>query len=308
VPDAVQRLARPVLLFGGTGQVGRELHQELATLGIVVAPPRSDADLARPDTVREAIRRVRPSVVINTAALTNVDQSERDPQLARTLNHVAPGVMADAARDVGALLVHYSTDYVFDGARDQPYTEDDEPNPINVYGASKLAGERSVAASGSAFLVLRTSWVYSRTGAGFVPTILRQLDEPGDIRVVADQTGSPTWSRALARSTVALLRGLVNQGEVVLPEASRGVYHLGGSGAASRVEIAKEIITALADARGSGDVNHDRQVIPISAVEFGAVAARPRYSALSNARLERVFGVSLNAWQVDLRRMLANGD
>jgi dTDP-4-dehydrorhamnose reductase len=304
VTVAPPRLARPVLLFGGTGQVGRELRAALASLGEVITPSRAEANLEQPDALRDVIRRVQPSVVVNAAALTNVDRSEREPDLAFTLNDAAPGAMASASRETRALFVHYSTDYVFDGARDRPYTEDDQPNPINVYGLSKLAGERSVAASGGSFLVLRTSWVYSRTGTGFVPTLLRQLREPGDVRVVADQTGSPTWSRALAAATADILRGLVKKDGIVLPDEARGVYHLGGRGAASREEIANEVIAALAEVEPVSDKSRHRLVIPISASEFGAAAARPRYSALSIARVERAFGVSLDPWQADLRRML----
>lgn len=303
---ATERLRRPLLLFGATGQVGRELGPALHSLGTVIAPPHADADLSRPDSLRDVIASLKPSVIINTAALTNVDRAEREPDLAFALNDVAPGTMADAARAVGAVFVHYSTDYVFGaGTRATPYTEDDEPSPINVYGASKLAGERSVAASGSAYLVLRTSWVYSKNGAGFVPTMLRQLCEPGDLRVVADQTGSPTWSRALARATVNLLHGLIHNGEAHLPDESRGVYHLGGAGAASRVEIAEEIMTAL----GAADRNvtlDPKAIVPIPASEFGAVAPRPRYSALSIDRIERVFGVRLDHWKRDLRSMLTD--
>jgi dTDP-4-dehydrorhamnose reductase len=304
---ATERIRRPLLVFGGTGQLGRELVPALGSLGTIIAPPHAEADLARPGTLRDVIVRERPGLIVNAAALTNVDRSEREPDLAYALNDVAPATMAKAARDVGAVFVHYSTDYVFDGSRTTPYTEADEPSPLNVYGASKLAGERRVADSGGSYLILRTSWVYSRSGSGFVATILRQLTEPGDLRVVADQTGSPTWSRALAAKTTALLRGLIRDGEVVLSDDLRGVYHLGGSGVASRVEIANEIISAL-DERGQvSETSHKRLIIPIPASEFGAVAPRPRFSALSNARIEHRFGIALDPWRVDLRRMLADG-
>jgi len=277
----------------------------LATLGTVVAPSHAEADLARLDSVRDVIRRERPSIIVNAAALTNVDRSERAPDLAYRLNDVAPGAMAAEARAIGAVFVHYSTDYVFDGSRTTPYTEADEPRPINVYGASKLAGERRVAESGGSYLILRTSWVYSRAGAGFVATILRQLGQPGELRVVADQTGSPTWSRALALKTTALLRGLTYGGDIVLSDALRGVYHLGGAGVASRVEIVNEIIAALVEGGRSAETIHERLVIPVPASEFDAAAPRPRFSALSNARIEHRFGIALDPWRVDLRRMLA---
>ena len=302
VPTA--RLARPILVFGGTGQVGRELLPALASIGQVVAPSRTDADLAQSDMLRAAIRHVRPSVVDNAAALTNVDRAEQEPDLAHQLNDVAPRVMAEEARDAGAVMVHYSTDYVFDGARDTPYEECDEPNPINIYGATKLAGERSVAAAGGPHLVIRTSWVYSRTGAGFVPTLLRQLRTPGDIRVVADQTGSPTWSRSLALATTAMLRALISAGQARLPDEWSGVYHLGGAGSASRVEIARHLI-AIEREFSPADPGGPQLVVPVTASEFGALAPRPSYSALANVRALRHFGVTLDPWRTELRRMLA---
>lgn len=293
------QLSRPLLLFGGSGQVGRELQRALATFGPIVAPPRAEADLERPDTLRHAIRSVRPSVVINCAALTNVDRSEREPELARALNDVAPGVMAVEASQLGVPIVHYSTDYVFDGAAREPYGEDALPNPINVYGMTKLAGERSVAAADGPHLIIRTSWVYSRTGAGFVATLLRRMREQRELRVVADQVGSPTWSRSLAAATARLLGLLSTGGELVVPREDWGVYHLGGSGAASRAEIARELIAAT---RWDGE---PPVVIPISASEFAAAARRPAFSALANYRAERRFGITLDNWRTELRRMLA---
>jgi len=296
------RLDRPVLVFGGSGQVGRELVPALHALGTVIAPTHAEADLARPEMLRDVIRRLRPSVIINAAALTNVDHAEREPDLARQLNEVAPGVMADEARHIDAPLVHYSTDYVFDGVRSTPYEETDEPNPINAYGASKLAGERRVAAANGPHLIIRTSWVYSRTGAGFVATILRQLSSAAELRVVADQTGSPTWSRSLAAATTATLRALVRGDTLHLPEESRGIYHLGGAGVASRVDIANELIAAVAE---SSPGIRLPVVVPFAAADFVAAAPRPRYSALANGRAEHQFGVRLAPWQAEVRRMIA---
>jgi dTDP-4-dehydrorhamnose reductase len=297
------RLARPVLVFGGSGQLGRELLRSLPSIGTVIAPPRGDADLARPGTVRDVIRRVRPSLIINAAALANVDRAEREGDLARALNEVAPGVMAEEARSADALLVHYSTDYVFDGMGTTPYDERAEPNPINVYGATKLAGERNIAAVHRKHLIIRTSWVYSKSGAGFVPTILRQLHEVSELRVVANQTGSPTWSRSLAAATEAILRCLIHDGAPELPDENCGIYHLGGSGAASRVEIAHELIAAVAESSG---ISRYPVVIPIPAADFAALAERPTFTALANPRAARVFGVTLDEWRSELRRMLAD--
>lgn len=290
-----------MLLFGGSGQVGRELRPVLASLGNVVAPTHAEADLTRPDGLRELVRSVRPSIVVNAAALTNVDRCEHEPDLARQLNAGAPEAMADEARHVGAVMLHYSTDYVFDGAQTRPYDERATPNPINVYGETKLAGERAVAASGAAHLIVRTSWVYSAVGNGFVPSVLRQIDAEPDVRVVSDQVGSPTWSRSLARATTDLVRQFVVGDRMALASDDFGVYHLGGSGAASRLEIANELIAALSEL---GRPGRAKVVIPISATQFGAAARRPHYSALQNDRALRRFGIALDHWKLELRRML----
>jgi dTDP-4-dehydrorhamnose reductase len=291
---------RPLVLFGATGQVGRELMQTLAPLGCVVAPRRDEADLTKPQTLRDVIRAARPAAVVNAAALTNVDQAEREPMLARAVNEIAPGVMAEEGRRVGAVVVHYSTDYVFDGTAATPYDERARPNPINLYGQTKLAGERSVASADAAHLIIRTSWVYSAGGKGFVPTLVRQLRDSVPVRVVANQIGSPTWSRSLARMTAAILQSIAVPGRFELPRDDWGIYHLGGGGVASRLDIAREIISALAPLFADSLP----VVIPISAADFNAVAKRPTYTALSNDRVSRRFGLRLDPWRLELRRML----
>jgi dTDP-4-dehydrorhamnose reductase len=298
------RLGRALLVFGGSGQVGRQLRLALAPLGSVIAPTRAEADLTDADSLRAIIERVRPLVIVNAAALTNVDQAERDPALANAVNAIAPGIMAEAARRVGALMLHYSTDYVFDGARRVPYDEEAQPNPINSYGRSKLAGERGVASTDVPHLIVRTSWVYSVTGAGFVASLLRDLPGKPTVRIVADQVGSPTWSRSLAIATAALVRTAVRADEVVLNPADWGIYHLGGSGEGSRVEIAEVVIDALGGRRLIGE---RPKIVPISAATFGAVAPRPHYSALSNLRASKRFGITLQPWRADLHRMVTEG-
>ena len=295
-----ERSGRAVLLFGGAGQVGRQLRLALAPLGAVIPLTRAEADLTDPDSLREVIDRVRPLVVVNAAALTNVDQAERDPGLANAVNTIAPGVMAGAARRVGALFVHYSTDYVFDGASRVPYDEDARPNPINAYGRSKLAGEQRVAEADVPHLIIRTSWVYSVTGAGFVASLLRDLPGKPTVQIVADQVGSPTWSRSLANATAALVQAAVGGDEVVLNSSDWGVYHLGGSGEGSRVEIAEAVIDSLGSRLRSGRPT----IVPISASVFGALAQRPHYSALSNRRAGNRFGITLQPWRAELRRMI----
>jgi len=295
-----ERLGRALLLFGGSGQVGRQLRLALAPFGTVIAPTRAEADLTDPDSLRATIERVRPLVIVNAAAMTNVDQAERDPALANVVNAVAPRVMAEEARRVGALVVHYSTDYVFDGAIRVPYDEEAQPNPINGYGRSKLAGERGVANVDVPHLIIRTSWVYSVTGAGFVASLLRDLPGKAIVKIVADQVGSPTWSRSLAIATAALVRAAVRADEIVLNPADWGVYHLGGSGEGSRVEIAEAVIDAL----GARLVGERPRIDPIPAAAFGALAPRPHYSALSNLRANKRFGITLQPWRAELHRMV----
>ena len=301
--NAPDRLERPVLLFGGSGQVGRELSPALAALGAVVAPSHAEADLTRPNGLRELIRSIRPAAIVNAAALTNVDRCEQERDLARQLNTRAPEAMAEEAQRLGAVLLHYSTDYVFDGSQSTPYDENATPSPINFYGETKLDGERAVAAFGGAHLIVRTSWVYSRAGNGFVPAVLRQLTTEPEVHVVADQVGSPTWSRSLAHATTELLSRLVVDGRLLVPTDDVGVYHLGGAGAASRVEIATELIAAL---RELGRPARAQMVIPISSTQFGAAARRPHYSALKNDRALRRFGIALDPWEFELRRMLSD--
>ena len=187
-----------ILVTGKTGQVGWELQRTLATLGQVIAPDRRGMDLGDPDSIRAAIRACSPQIIVNAAAYTAVDQAESEPDLALAINGAAPGIMAEEAKRLGALLVHYSTDYVFDGAKSGPYTEDDQPNPLSAYGSSKLAGERAIAASGARYLIFRTSWVYGARGKNFLRTILRLAQERDELRIVDDQVGAPTWCRAIA--------------------------------------------------------------------------------------------------------------
>ncbi|MDE2311223.1 MAG: dTDP-4-dehydrorhamnose reductase, partial [Betaproteobacteria bacterium] len=190
-----------ILLTGKSGQVGRELHRTLATLGRVVAPDRNLLDLADPDAIRMQLRKTNPDIIVNAAAYTAVDQAESEPDLAMTVNGMAPGVMAEEAARLNALLVHYSTDYVFDGTKPAPYTEQDTTNPLNAYGRSKLMGERMVCAQASHFLIFRTAWVYDAQGKNFLNTIKRIGAERSELTIVDDQIGAPTWSREIAQAT-----------------------------------------------------------------------------------------------------------
>lgn len=294
---------RSLLLFGCDGQVGHELVTALAPLGTVTALARADADLTDARALRDAVTRVRPELVVNAAAYTAVDAAEGDADRCRAVNAVAPGVIAAAAEEVGAAMVHFSTDYVFDGELGRPYTESDAPNPLGVYGATKLEGERAVAAASGAYLTFRLSWVYGVRGRNFLRTILRVARERDDLAVVNDQLGAPTWSRliadgvaqalAVAADSPAGVRGAI--------EEARGVYHLSAAGATSWHGFA----TAILEHDPAPHEQRARAVRPIATHEYPTAARRPPYSVLDNARVTTRFGVRLAPWDAGLRAALA---
>jgi dTDP-4-dehydrorhamnose reductase len=278
-----------ILLTGKNGQVGSELARALAPLGEVVAFDRSGLDLAVPDQIVAAVRSVRPDVLVNAAAYTAVDQAESEPDVAHAINAAAAGVLAEEARRAGALLVHYSTDYVFDGTKDAPYVEEDPPNPLNVYGRSKLAGEQAIRNVGGAYLILRTSWVYAPHGKNFFLTMKRLLREKKELRVVSDQIGAPTLAAVLAWATANLLE---RHGVAALGERT-GTYHATASGSTSWHGFATEIARLEGiEARG--------RVVPISSDEYPTRARRPINSRLSGEKLLRQFGVALPSWETSL--------
>ncbi len=287
-----------ILLAGKNGQAGWELRTALAPLGTVIALDRSEMDLASPDSIRRAIRDARPKVIVNAAAYTAVDKAESEPDLAMQVNGVAPGVMAEEAKRLGAVLMHYSTDYVFDGELGRPYTEDDTPNPVNTYGRTKLAGERAIEAVGGKHLILRTSGVYSSRGSNFVLTILRAAREKAELTVVNDQHGSPTWARALAAATANLLRQ-----EERLPARS-GIYHLSAEKHTSRYELAQAIITIAREI--SGRPGGWAAVKPIRTDQYAPPppARRPTCPALAMDKIGRDFGVRMQDWESQLRSFL----
>lgn len=275
-----------IILTGSTGQVGWALKQRLSPLALLV-PDRAAADLAAPQRLAALVRAMRPEVILNAAAYTAVDQAEAEAERAFAVNAAAPGVLARAAADCGALLVHYSTDYVFDGAKQAPYTEDDPPNPINVYGASKLAGERAILESGCRHLILRTSWVYGPRGRNFLATILRLAKERAELRVVDDQVGAPTSSIELARATLALLEA-----------NAEGLYHLTASGATSWYGFARAILARAGVAT---------PVLPIASVAYPTPARRPANSRLDCARVRARHGVAIGTWEEGLTGVLPCG-
>lgn len=273
-----------IVLTGSTGQVGWALKQRLLPTALLV-PDRAAADLAEPRRLAALVRAVRPEVILNAAAYTAVDQAESERERAFAVNGAAPGALARAAADCGALLVHYSTDYVFDGTKATPYTEDDPPNPINVYGASKLAGERAIQESGCRHLILRTSWVYGPRGRNFLATILRLAKERAELRVVDDQVGAPTSSIELARATLALLEA-----------DAEGLYHLTASGATSWCGFARAILERA---------GVSTPVRPIASVAYPTPARRPANSRLDCARVRARHGVSIGPWEEGLAGVLS---
>jgi len=301
-----------ILLTGKNGQVGGELLRMLPQVGEVVAFGHDQLDLSNPSHIRWTIREVRPQLIVNAAAYTAVDQAETDETTARAVNAEAPGLMAEEAKKIGAVLVHYSTDYVFDGAKRIPYDETDSANPMSIYGKTKFAGEEAIRNSGVPHLIFRTAWVYATWGRNFLLTILRLATEREQLRIVNDQVGAPTCASEVAAATGKILTGICekNNGWFVFPEVS-GTYHMSAAGQTTWHDFAKTILER------AGGTSHDlvwlaaatrgqplitQRVIPISTEEFGSPAQRPAYSILSNARLFKTFGVALPDWHTQLQR------
>ena len=292
---------RRILVLGGDGQVAWELRRTLAPLGKVIAVGRSTAphalDLAQPDTILPLVEQVRPDWIVNAAAYTAVDKAEQEPELAAAVNAIGPGLLAEAAGRVGAQLVHYSTDYVFDGRASSPYKEDDTPNPQGVYGRTKLDGEEALARAGCDWLILRTAWVYGARGGNFMRTMRRLAREREELRVVADQRGAPTWSRHIAEATALILAQLGD--DRAAWHRACGVYHLTSAGEATWHDFASAII------------GHQRQheaiacqrITAISTADYPTPAKRPAYSVLDNDKLARTFGVRLPDWRVALQQV-----
>ena len=282
-----------ILLLGKDGQVGHELCRTLPALGGVVALDRPEIDFERPDTLAELVRREAPDVIVNAAAYTAVDRAEAEPDRARLVNADAVAALAAAADRLGGLLVHYSTDYVFDGTKAGPYVETDQPAPLGVYGATKLAGERAAAAAARHY-VLRTSWVHGVHGANFVRTMLRLATEREELRVVDDQTGAPTSAALLAEVTAALIGRATRPASAPAP----GVYHLVPRGHTTWHGFARFILERARDRGLSLRVQPEAvQAIPSSA--YPTPARRPQNSRLDTAKIAAALGITLPAWQDD---------
>jgi dTDP-4-dehydrorhamnose reductase len=287
-----------ILITGAAGQLGRELKRSLACLGELVTCDLAQLDLTKPEAVRDAVRTIAPTVIVNAAAHTAVDKAEVEPALADAVNTAAPGILAEEARRLGALLIHYSTDYVFDGSKATPYIEDDAPAPLSVYGRSKRAGELTVAAAGGRHLILRTSWVYGLHGANFMKTMLRlgrRSCETGDeLRVIGDQIGAPTWSRHLADATALVL---------ARREIPSGLYHLAAAGETSWHGYAEAI---FAEAKAAGLLEKSPVVHRITSADYPLPAPRPANSRLDCSRFRRDFGLALPDWRTGLVDCLAD--
>lgn len=287
-----------VLLTGSDGQVGWELRRTLAPLGEVVALDRQGMDLANPDSIRRVVRAYEPHLIVNAAAYTAVDKAEEEAALAMAVNATAPGVLAEEARRCGAALIHYSTDYVFDGSKPAPYLETDAPNPLNVYGRSKLAGERAIERSGVAYLILRTSWVYGSRGRNFLLTMMRLAKERDSLQVVSDQVGAPTWSRDIAEATAQILMGAsaTTAAEGWLKSAPHGIYHLTAGGETTWHGFAEAILHSM---------HSNTRLTAVTSADYRTAARRPLNSRLSNDKLLQHFDVRLPDWQSALTACLA---
>ncbi len=285
---------RRILLTGKNGQIGWELQRSLVTLGEVVAVDRNDMDLTNPDAIRKVIRETKPALIVNAAAYTAVDEAESKPDLAMTVNGTAPGILAEEAKGLGATVVHYSTDYVFDGDKQTPYAEEDVPNPLSVYGRSKFAGEQAIQAVGTPHLIFRTSWVYGVRRKNFLLTILRLAREKEELRIVDDQIGAPTWCRAIAEVTAQILAQL---GQTEGFRERGGTYHLTAAGQTSWHGFAAAIVQASREhLGGEQSALLATDILPIRTSEFPLPAKRPANSLLSNVKIESTFGVAMSHW------------
>lgn len=291
----------PILLLGKDGQVGWQLQRSLAPLGSVTAVGRGECDLAAPDRLRELVRALRPKIIVNAAAYTAVDRAESEPELALRINAQAPGVLAEEAKALGSLLVHYSTDYVFDGRKATPYVETDATHPLSAYGRSKLAGEQAIAAAGCRALLFRTSWVFGARGNNFVKTILRLARDGRALRIVDDQVGSPTPA-AMISSVTGLVLAALRRGDALADGAH--LYHLAAANPVSWCGFARAIVEDAARTPGFSGLPAPESIAAIGTADYPLPAPRPANSRLDCTRLETDFGLEMPDWRPYLNRML----
>jgi dTDP-4-dehydrorhamnose reductase len=317
-----------ILLTGATGQVGWELQHSLSKLGQVIACDRNSLDLTDSQVIRETVRSLRPNLIVNAAAYTAVDRAESEPELAIAINQIAPKILAESAAEVGSAMIHYSTDYVFDGKLDRPYREDDLTNPLSIYGKTKLAGEQEIAATGIPHLIFRTSWVYGSRGKNFMLTMLRLAREKTELRIVADQIGAPTWSRLIAETTTKVIEKIqilseldtrqLNELEIDIQSQSfsqsdscsffhkmseyNGIYHLTNSGFTSWHGFAQAIFKA--NPKSSDQILE--RVIAIATSDYPTPAHRPANSRLDLQKLSQTFKLKLPNWESSLTDAIAD--
>jgi len=297
-----------IVIVGRSGQLAWEANQQFQGLGQIISVGRPEIDLLDVEGVRAEIRRIKPSVLVNAAAYTAVDQAESETEAAMKINYEAPAAMAEEATRLGALFITYSTDYVFDGMKASPYSEGDPTAPLNVYGASKVSGERAVEAVGGSYLIFRTSWVYGARGKNFLKTIAKLVVERPELRIVDDQVGAPTWSRDLADATRKIIEQLMTQAaseKIPIAEAlgnRRGIYHMTAAGSVSWCGFAAAILEEMEKSGPSrGNLAN---IVPISSSEYPTPAARPQNSRLCNDKLTNTFGVTLPQWRESLAAVM----
>jgi len=284
-----------ILLTGKTGQIGEELNNIVGDLGNLITVDKEQLDLSKPNSIEPVILDIKPDIIINPAAYTAVDKAEKEPDLAMTVNAIAPGLLAKAARKVGAGLIHYSTDYVFDGCSEIPYKEEDPPNPLNVYGKTKLAGEKALAEAGIPFLIIRTGWVYSLHGKSFLRTIKKLAEEKDIIQVVDDQIGAPTWARSVALKTHQILKQCLNKKWLETKDPSlSGIFHLTCQGKTSWHGFARKVLNI-------SNASQNIKLISIPTSDYPTPATRPSNSLLNNEKIQKVFGLDMPHWEDALK-------
>lgn len=290
-----------IALVGKHGQLGWELNRSLAILGEVVSIGREDVDVADHTALQTLLNEIKPGLIINASAYTDVDQAETQTELAQKINAIAPAIMAETAHQLNAVFVHFSTDYVFDGMKGVPYNEKDVTNPLNFYGESKLKGEENISQAGGSYLIMRTSWVYSLRGNSFVNKVLSWARKSENLKIVSDQISSPTWARTLAETISFVLAKNSKEDLFGMISEKRGIYHLAGNGFTSRYEWAKQIL--------ANDPKRTEQLVravePVSSTEFPTPATRPLFSALDCTHFEKTFGLQMPEWNGTLKLAMA---
>jgi dTDP-4-dehydrorhamnose reductase len=287
-----------ILITGPDGQIGGELLDLWPSTDEVVPVSIAEMDFTNPQAIREKVREIKPDLIVNAAGYTAVDRAETEPDIAMAINATAVGVLGEEAKRLGAAVIHFSTDYVFDGRKRTPYTPDDQPNPQSVYAESKLQGEVALRESGAAHITLRTSWIYGARGRNFLLAILRQAASKPELKIVSDQTGCPTWSRSVAQATIEIAqRAMIGERGHWSFGERQGIYHLCSGGCTTWFDFAHRIFELA-------DVPKKPKLVPITTEQYGAPAARPLYSVMDCSKAHDAFGVLIVHWAVALEKLL----